>query len=179
MRIRAFVVLLLLVPAIHYAASACGKLQPTLRDYYIQEYGEDYLKGIVSVPTPEEGATCEKIRYDLRYWHCAWKSANLSRSQEARLKSHTKTNALGIPLYVQQAQSIKASKVGGEAAKRRKIERAWANHRMWVRQLAESEAGTTTAKAGYLAVHSKFKASGCKVGIFGRYGTDPILGGDQ
>ena len=179
MRIRTFVVLLLLAPTIPHAANACGKLQPTLRAYYIQEHGEGYLKGIVSVPTPEEGATCEKIRYDLRYWHCQWKSAKLSRSQEASLKRQTETNALGIPLYVQRARSRKASQVGGEAAKQRSIERAWANHRMWVKRLAESRTTTAAAKAGYLAAHSKFKASGCKVGIFGRYSPDPIIDGDQ
>ena len=179
MRIHAFVVMLLLVPAFPHAANACGKLQPTLRAYYIQEYGEDYQKGIVSVPSPEEGATCEKIRYDLRYWHCQWGSVKLSRSRVALLKNQTQTTTLGVPLYVQQARSRKASQVGGEAAKRRSIERAWANHRRWMKQLAESKAGTATAKAGYLAAHSRFKASGCKVGIFGSFGNDPILEGSQ
>ena len=122
MRIRTFVVLLLLAPTIPHAANACGKLQPTLRAYYIQEHGEGYLKGIVSVPTPEEGATCEKIRYDLRYWHCQWKSAKLSRSQEASLKRQTETNALGIPLYVQRgpiSQGEPSWRRGGKAAQHR------------------------------------------------------------
>ena len=175
MRIRAFAVLLLLVPTLHHAADACGKLQPTLRAYYVQEYGEDYRKGIVTVPSPEEGATCEKIRYDLQYWSCQWQSYRSDRPR----KHHIQTTAQGIPVAVQRIQSQKASKMGGEPVKQRSIERAWAYYRTKMKQLAEAEAGIASSKAGYLAAHSKFKAAGCKVGLFGRYGRDPIIDGDR
>ena len=175
MRIHAFVVMLLLVSAFPHAANACGKLQPTLRAYYIQEYGENYQKGIVSVPSPEEGATCEKIRYDLRYWHCQWKSY----WSDMPSKHQIETTASGMPWAVQRIQSQKASKMGGEEVKRRKIASAWAYYRTKMKQLAEAKAGVLSSRAGYLAAHSKFKASGCKVGLFGRYGNDPILEGSR
>ncbi len=167
MGIRVFVVLLLLVPTLPHAANACGKLQPTLKAYYVQEYGDDYLKGIVSVPTPEEGAKCTKLRYDMRYWHCLWKGAYQGKNYPHPSKL---ANSAGIPHDVVRWRAVKASQVGGEASKQKLIRRGWERYREAVKHHAESEARQAAAKAGYLAARSKSKASGCKVGIFGRYG---------
>lgn len=167
MRIRAFGVLLLLVPALPYAASACGKLQPTLRDYYIQEHGDSYVKGLITLPSPEEGAKCEKARYDMRYWRCMYRDAQSSRPPRRTLETKG-----GVPIAVWRAQNTNPKKIaGGEAAKQRSIQRAWKYYREDAAREAEALPRVAAAKAGYLAARAKSKASGCKVGLYGRYGT--------
>ena len=94
-------------------------------------------------------------------------------------------NAAGIPHDVVRWRKVKASQVGGEAAKQRLIRGGWERYREADKHHTESEARRDAAKVGYLTARSKSKASGCKVGIFGRYGTqhdrryDRISYGDQ
>ncbi len=148
-----------------------NELQPTLRAYRIQKYGENYLRNGGGIPEPSDSDTCEKIREDMRVWRCR------GAGEIPRKGYLLETDALGVPHAVKSAQKVKPHLVGGPAAKRRNISRAWASYR---RELAKYQAEVVQirrATTAYLALHKNLVANGCKHGLFNGVHSkrDPVL----
>lgn len=153
----------------------CGKILPTLEAYRIEKHGENYVRGNVAVAPPRENTKCEKILHDMEVWYCRWGAAKaISGIGDERIVKDV--DALGTPRGVKRAQKVRASQVGGEAAKRRNVRSAWSYYRDAVRRLQAQKANMTPAETGYRAAHAQFVANGCTEHFFQK-GKDPILDG--
>ena len=165
---------LLLVSQIAFAQ--CHKeLQPTLRAYQIQQYGESYVNGPGMISAPIDSEICEKIRYELRVYHCRWAESEDIATSDGLVRN-LKTDALGVPLTVKRAQARRANQVvGGEAAKQRSIKGARRYYQADLRRMNTAKAAMSHAKDAYLSVVDGLEKNSCKRGIFAA-GKDPFVG---
>ena len=156
------------------AAQKCGELQPTLRDYWIQAYGESYVNGNGLIPEPSDSEACENIRYDLKTHYACWSDAR-KLSKPSGYRQILQRSDTGMPRIVQQA--IKYRDRGTDADIRAERERAVRDARkLYSDTLAKKkrgEAGMAQAKVAYLAVYSRLAENDCDRGIF--VGRDPII----
>ena len=167
-------VLMLLVPVPFAAAQSCPELQPTLRDYHIQKFGESYVNGNGIIPESRDGEMCEKTRYDLRTYFCRWRNAKGTVNNH-HLRRLTKTDASGVPIIVKQAQASNPRQiVGGEAGKQRSIDGAWENYKGFRSEFLTAEKDMRQAESGYRKAAANLTKDGCTNGIFSK-GRDPIL----
>ena len=158
MRICAFVCLAALAAlpfALPLSAQDCPELKPTLRQYYIQQWGQRYVDSGGGIPEPSDSNACEKLRYDARVYICRHRQNDPSSSVLNLDKS-------GMPAIVVQAQRAKAHRVGGPEAKRRNIQRAWGHYRKAKLRSTRQRARQIAARAGYQATVQKLKVAGCK-----------------
>lgn len=170
MKLAGAVVLILIAGSYHLSAESCGEVQPTLRDYRIQEMGESYVNGNGLFPMISDSEACEKIRYDLRVHHCRHKDAKEAADSWHR-RDIIKTEN-GIPVIVKQAMNRRV--VGGQAAKDRSIARARELYAKTLAETKEVQAAMTKAKAEYLEAHRLLAANSCGRGIFAD-GSDPFI----
>ena len=155
--------------------SRCGEIQPTLYDYYVQDYGQSYVDGPGLIPEPEDSEANEKVRYELRVHHCRWLAGKAEAENRNRLRlirgDDRYDPPLGVPEIVRQAMDQRASQVGGEAAKQRNIDAAWETYEQsWDR----IEAGREIMERAEAAYHALVPTLDDARGIFSP-GNDPIL----
>ena len=154
MRIHALSCLAALA-ALPLSAQDCPDLKPTLRQYYIQEWGQRYVDSGGGIPVPSDSNACEKLLYDARVYICRHRNNDPSSPILELEKS-------GIPVIVAQAQRQKAHRVGGPAAKRRNVQRAWGHYQKAKLKAGQKRAKQIAAREGYQATVRKLKAAGCK-----------------
>ena len=169
-RISSILVLSLLVlPAVVLAQDGCGKLQPDYQSYMAKKYGDSPNS---LLPTIRDSEACEKIRLDMRIYHCRYNMAETA----AGLRRNLKKDSLGTPMSVVRAKSYRADQVGGEEAKQRNIERAWESYRRDSAKMQSLRLKRSEAKAGYLAAHQAWTGNQCTDAIFPE-GQDPFVDG--
>ena len=171
MRIYVYLCLACLTPFSLFAQKCPEELKSTLREYYIQNWGQRYVDSGGGIPEPSASKTCEKIRYDMRYWRCQ------GAGNPPRKGLNLETDALGVPHIVKSAQKVKPHLVGGVAAKQRNIARSWDLYR---RELAKYQADvlrSRQATVAYKTLHQELVVNGCKHGLFNGVHSerDPIL----
>ena len=159
----------------HLSAKSCGEVQPTLRDYQIQELGESYVTGNGLIAPPSDSETCEKIRYDLRVHHCRHKASK--GIFNGRRRSQVLQTEQGVPFFVKKAMEMKASRIaGGQAAKDRLIAAARKEYGQSLAEMKAAQIEMRKFKAAYLEAHSRLVANSCDRGIFAE-GRDPFVDG--
>ena len=75
--------------------SRCREIQPTLHDYYVEQYSQSYLDGNILLSPIEDSEANEKLRRDMSVHHCRW-AAGREVEEDRSLQRSTETDALGM-----------------------------------------------------------------------------------